>query len=168
MGNTRLCTLKQREFAYQYVELANATRAYRKAYKVAGWSDEAVAVEAQKLLKNPKVQKEVQDLTEIRKKAVGMSAEMIIGKTVQVLEESHDPTTKLKALEMLAKWKGMGQNNAGNQTNVQINYNQLSEKEIDKQLQRMGMIVQQLPVQTIKEVGNSDNLDNSDEDGEEG
>ncbi len=51
----RKLTLKQEAFVRAYIETGNASEAYRRAYEAGSMSDEAVRVEACKLLKNPNV-----------------------------------------------------------------------------------------------------------------
>jgi phage terminase small subunit len=48
-------TIKQESFARAYVELGNASLAYRQAYKAENMSDEAVKVEACRLLQHTNV-----------------------------------------------------------------------------------------------------------------
>lgn len=54
MATDRL-TLKQENFAMAYIETANASEAYRRAYDVSNMSPAAIEVEACRLLANPKV-----------------------------------------------------------------------------------------------------------------
>ena len=51
----RQLTLKQEAFINAYLETGNATQAYRRAYDADGMSDEAIRVEAHKLLKHPNI-----------------------------------------------------------------------------------------------------------------
>lgn len=55
-------TPKQEAFALAYVETGNASEAYRRAYDPKRMTPEAVAVEASKLLKHPKVALRVAEL----------------------------------------------------------------------------------------------------------
>ena len=55
MGKERKLTPKQEKFAKLYVELSNASEAYRRAYDVNGNSDNAIHVAASRLLDNAKV-----------------------------------------------------------------------------------------------------------------
>ena len=48
-------TIKQERFAQRYVELGNASEAYRQSYDAEDMSDEAIRVEASRLLDNPNV-----------------------------------------------------------------------------------------------------------------
>ena len=52
---TEKLTAKQQAFANKYVECGNASGVYRHAYDAEKMSDEAIWVEASKLLTNPKV-----------------------------------------------------------------------------------------------------------------
>lgn len=55
-------TPKQEAFALAYVETGNASEAYRRAYDPKRMTPEAIAVEASKLLKHPKVALRVSEL----------------------------------------------------------------------------------------------------------
>jgi phage terminase small subunit len=57
-------TPKQERFAQKYVELGNASEAYRQAYDAENMSSEAVKVEACRLLQNPNVSLTVLELQE--------------------------------------------------------------------------------------------------------
>jgi phage terminase small subunit len=59
-------TPKQEAFAKAYVETGNATEAYRQAYSAGGWTENALNVQASKMLKHPKI---VLRLDEIQAKA---------------------------------------------------------------------------------------------------
>lgn len=48
-------TPKQEKFCQKYIETGNASEAYRQSYNTNKMSDEAVKVEASKLLDNPKI-----------------------------------------------------------------------------------------------------------------
>lgn len=55
-------TPKQEAFACKYVECGNASEAYREAYDAGGMSQQAIGVEACRLLDNPKVALKVRQL----------------------------------------------------------------------------------------------------------
>ncbi len=48
-------TPKQEAFARAYVETGNASEAYRRSYSTGGWSQNAINVQASRLLDNPKI-----------------------------------------------------------------------------------------------------------------
>lgn len=48
-------TPKQEKFAQKYIELSNASEAYRQAYNAENMSNDAIKVEACRLLQNPNV-----------------------------------------------------------------------------------------------------------------
>ena len=74
-------TIKQEKFARQYVGPCdgNASAAYRAAYKVEKMSDAAVAVEATRLLQNPKVSLMVDELKALNAEASAITIEEITG-----------------------------------------------------------------------------------------
>ncbi|OWK42450.1 terminase small subunit [Fimbriiglobus ruber] len=55
-------TPKQEKFCQKYIELGNASEAYRQAYDAENMSPEAIGVEACRLLQNPKVALRVLEL----------------------------------------------------------------------------------------------------------
>lgn len=55
-------TLKQERFATKYIELGNASEAYRQSYSAGKMKDKQVWEEASKLLNNPKVAQRVGEL----------------------------------------------------------------------------------------------------------
>lgn len=59
-------TIKQEAFLHAYLEIGNATLAYRRSYDAEGMSDHAIEVEASRLLRHPEVALRLQ---EARKKA---------------------------------------------------------------------------------------------------
>lgn len=48
-------TPKQEAFAMAYVETGNATEAYRRSYEPQNWTDNALSVQASKMLRHPKI-----------------------------------------------------------------------------------------------------------------
>ena len=61
-------TPKQEKFCLAYVETGNASEAYRQAYAVNGKSENAVHVEASRLLSTPKISLRVSKLQEAHRK----------------------------------------------------------------------------------------------------
>lgn len=57
-------TEKQEKFAQRYIETGNASEAYRQAYNAENMSNEAIAVEACRLLDRPNVTLRVNELRE--------------------------------------------------------------------------------------------------------
>ena len=55
-------TPKQEKFCQKYIELGNASEAYRQSYSCGGMSDNAIAVEASRLQGNPKVSLRIEDI----------------------------------------------------------------------------------------------------------
>lgn len=66
-GQARMTlTPKQEAFAKAYVETGNASAAYRTAYGADGWTENALNVQASKMLKHPKI---VLRLSELQRRA---------------------------------------------------------------------------------------------------
>lgn len=55
-------TPKQEKFCQLYIELGNASEAYRQSYDCKNMSDEAISVEASKLLNYPKITLRISEL----------------------------------------------------------------------------------------------------------
>jgi phage terminase small subunit len=64
----RTLTPKQERFAQKYIELGNASEAYRQSYDAENMSPEAVRVEACRLLQNPNVSLTIVELQEEARK----------------------------------------------------------------------------------------------------
>ncbi len=77
-------TIKQETFAQKYVELSNASAAYREAYDAKDMLPETIHSEACILLKNPKVAARVKEL----KKAIADKHETTVDSLLQELEEA--------------------------------------------------------------------------------
>lgn len=71
-------TIKQERFARAYIETGNASEAYRRAYEPKKMSDEAVAVEACRLLKSPKVALMVEQLQQAAAKRNEITVDRIV------------------------------------------------------------------------------------------
>ena len=71
-------TVKQQAFAQSYVETSNASEAYRRAYDAAKMSNQAIAVEACRLLDNPEVALMVETLREEAKQRHAVTVDDII------------------------------------------------------------------------------------------
>ncbi len=122
---TRKLTPKQEAFAREYVVLGCGSQAYRKAYSVKRMSANAIACEATKLLKDPRIahivqgaqQKAADDsgvstafvLTSLRKvHDRAMQAIPVLDKTGKETGEwRHDSMAANKALELMGKHLGL-------------------------------------------------------------
>lgn len=61
-------TVKQEKFCQKYIELGNASEAYRQSYKAENMSVDAVKVEASRLLDNPNVALTIAELQKAQQK----------------------------------------------------------------------------------------------------
>jgi phage terminase small subunit len=77
-------TPKQEAFAHAYVETGNASEAYRRSYGAEHWTENALNVQASKMLKHPKI---VLRLDEIQAKAA-KKHEITVDSLVTELEEA--------------------------------------------------------------------------------
>lgn len=102
-------TPKQEKFAQLYVELGNASEAYRVAYDSKAKA-EGVNVEASKMLKDPKITLRVQELREaLEEKSLWKRLDSI--KTLAGIADGTDPEAKpsdrvnaVKALNTMHGW----------------------------------------------------------------
>lgn len=71
-------TPKQEAFARAYLETANASAAYRKAYDASGMQDSSVYVEASKMLASPKISLRIAALQEATAKRHNVTVDKIV------------------------------------------------------------------------------------------
>jgi phage terminase small subunit len=77
-------TIKQEAFAKAYIETGNASEAYRRAYSAKNFSDNALAVQASKTLKHPKVVLRIADLQAAHQKRHEITVDRIVGEYVKI------------------------------------------------------------------------------------
>lgn len=82
MGKTKL-TPKQERFCEEYLVDLNATQAYKRAgYSVK--SDNAAAVESQKLLRNPKIHEQLSDLRKAQSERTEITADRVLAELAAI------------------------------------------------------------------------------------
>jgi len=86
MSNT--LTPKQEKFAQRYIELGNASEAYRQAYDAENMSPEAIKVEACRLLQNPNVALTVINLQEDHRERHKVTVDSITHELDELKEEA--------------------------------------------------------------------------------
>ena len=100
-------TPKQAKFAALYVELGNASEAYRRSYDVSpDTKDEAIHVNASKLLSNAKVALRVDELQEEALEVSKLNRAWVLKRLMRNVDkalELEDLTASNKALELLGK-----------------------------------------------------------------
>ena len=101
MGET--LTLKQERFAKHYLDTGNAT----KAAKDAGYAESGAHVEGSRLLKNPKVQAYMEELTQETPSDKDITAEVVTRRLWRESVNAKEGGTRVKALELLGKRLGM-------------------------------------------------------------
>lgn len=90
-GSVAMLTPKQESFAQKYVELGNASEAYRQSYDAENMADKTVWEEASLLLDNPKVAPRVAELRAAHRERHNVTVDSI----TQELEEARS-LAKLK------------------------------------------------------------------------
>ena len=74
-------TEKQRLFCLYYTKTYNATQAYLKAY---GCSYNAASVEGYRLLRNPKIKKEIDELKELKRQSIMITEDDIVEQYMRI------------------------------------------------------------------------------------
>lgn len=82
----RHLTGKQERFSHGIVEGLSQSEAFRRAYNAREMSDQAVAVEASRLARDPRVKKRVSELRETLQRTLGISRISLLLELDEVLE----------------------------------------------------------------------------------
>lgn len=103
-------TEKQRKFAQKYIELGNASEAYRQSYNAKNMTDKQIWEEASKLNANPKVRQRVEDLRKKHAERHAVTVESITkeyeeARTLALLEKQ--PSAAVSATTGKAKLHGL-------------------------------------------------------------
>jgi len=129
-------TSKQELFSQEYVKGNNASDAYRKAYNVSKNSKQAtVWRSAHEVLKNHKVTARIKALTK-RKEETALTTTLSLSRYIveRLVEETkgENPSSRLKALELLGRHRDIDLFNPESKVNVTVNNNRSStELEAD-------------------------------------
>ena len=113
INGTRKSTPKQQAFAYYYVETGNGSEAYRRAYNALNMSANAVAVEACRLLRHPKVALKVQQLRDKVTERMELSIVEVLSALVEdraLARKLGNPSAAIRADVLLGKHIGMWPN----------------------------------------------------------
>ena len=134
-------TSKQELFCQEYVKGNSASDAYRKIYNVKqGTKDSSVHRSAHELLNNPKISSRVQTLTAKKEANLQTTAHSLSRYIVERLVEEtkgDNPSSRLKALELLGKHREIDIFNPESKVNVTVNHNKTTaelENEIKEKL----------------------------------
>lgn len=109
-------TPKQEAFVEAYRETSNATEAYRRAYDTKKMSENALNVEASRLLDNPKVALRLSELQQLSAERHNITIDSLTEMTMKAFAEAQRiaPTTgqmqtasMIKAAEFLGKLHGL-------------------------------------------------------------
>jgi len=101
---------RHRKFADYYFKSGNATWSYKKAYEVDGKTVKysTAATQGSTLLKRPEVQEYLQSLRDEQVSLSAITEEEIIRQWITIMTDmSYSPKDRLRASEMIAKYKGM-------------------------------------------------------------
>lgn len=105
-------TYKQEKFCLKYIELADATRAYRCVYDVSTKSNSAVYVDAHRLSKEPHVAARIQELKEMHFKRHEITVDDLLkeleeARQVSLNGEKQQPAAAVSATMGKAKLLGL-------------------------------------------------------------
>lgn len=104
-------TPKQEAFCLKYIELGNASEAYRQSYDADGMSADAIKVEACRLLQRPNVALTVRALQEENRKQHGITVESLtkeLDEARRMAVEERQPNVMVSATMGKAKICGIG------------------------------------------------------------
>lgn len=82
---------KQEKFCQLYVELGNASEAYRQSYNAENMSNESVKVEASNLLKNPNISLTIDNIKDCHRKRHNMTVDDLIKELEEARQAALDP-----------------------------------------------------------------------------
>lgn len=99
-------TPKQEAFARAYVETGNASEAYRQCYSAESMSQNAIWVEASKLVQHPEVTLRVQELQASAQKRTAITVDYITDMLVRAAKKAEDETKGASALVSAAMGLG--------------------------------------------------------------
>ena len=89
-------TPKQEAFTMAHVETGNATEAYRRSYEPQNWTDNALSVQASKMLRHPKIVLRLDQL----QRAHAERHEITVDGITSELEEARKPASSRWRLEI--------------------------------------------------------------------
>ena len=103
-------TVKQERFCHAYVRLGNATEAYRQTYDTLGVTT-TIQTDADALLNHPKISPRIIKLVDRVTDAEESTTDLILQRLLRESDAeeptSDVPSARVKALEVLAKVRGM-------------------------------------------------------------
>lgn len=101
---------RHKRFADYYFKSGNATWSYKKAYEVDGKTVKynSAATTASSLLKKAEIQEYIQNLRDEQVSLSAITEEEIVRQWITIMTDmSYSPKDRLRASEMIAKYKGM-------------------------------------------------------------
>lgn len=100
-------TVKREKFCNYYVEIGNASEAYRRSYSCGNMKEKQIWEESSKLLKNPKVSQRVSELQEEQKNKSDITKDRILeelsGIAFSTIAHLHNTWIELKEFEKLTE-----------------------------------------------------------------
>ena len=121
---------KQKKFCELYVECENGTQ----SAKGAGYADTSAHVQASKMLKMPKIKKEIARLRQLQGIDVKADKEQVVEALLRMIADPKtEPQHMLTAIDKLARIEGWFKND----TTIEVNHNtadKLSDEELTKRL----------------------------------
>jgi phage terminase small subunit len=132
----RHLTVKQERFAQIFVEIGNASEAYRQSYLPKQLSPNGVKCEGYKLVHHPAVMERIDELREIRQSDMEWSRDRLIYELFQRSKEARDAaqfSASIKALEVIGKLSGVLVDKVEHTGNVNhAHYAQLTIEQLEQ------------------------------------
>lgn len=102
-------TPKQEAFAQAFIDLGVASHAYKKAYNTENMEYTTIKREAHELVKHPAVSARIKMLRDEAKEDIQITREMIASKMYDIMSNTKDEKTAIKAGESLSKLMGLNE-----------------------------------------------------------
>jgi phage terminase small subunit len=107
---TKKLTPKQESFCNAYVEMGNASEAYRRAFNAGAMKSETVNRKAVELLNNGKITARVEVLQAELKSKSDITKERVLGELATIgFSDTDNLNAKIKALEVINKMLGFNE-----------------------------------------------------------
>ena len=104
----RRMTPKQERFCQLYVQIGNASEAYRQSYDCSRMKSETIHRCAHELLQNPKITARITQLRDLAQIASGVTVERVVqGLFSEATNQESPPSARVQAWSLLGKHLGM-------------------------------------------------------------
>lgn len=142
-------TLKQESFCLAYIETGNASEAYRTAYDSKKMSENALNVEASRLLDNPKIALRISELRKPAIEKAQITLEDHLNKLAE-LRDKADASEKWQAAIQaeIARGKASGLYIERVENGSPGDFDKLNDNELEQSIQRAADIIERARVKS--------------------